>query len=393
MGRIETKFKQTEVGLVPEDWEVKDLGLVGEIKMGHSPLSQFYNNKENGLPLIQGNADIENRVTIIRNYTSSITKVAKKDEIILSVRAPVGEVSRAIFDCCIGRGVCAIKSETNYLYHFLIFIEKSWSKFSTGSTFDSVNSNQLKAVKIALPRNKAEQTAIANALSDADLYIESLEKLIAKKQKIKQGAMQQLLKPKPHWEVKKLGEVIHLQGGYAFKSELFTDIGIPIIRISNIDNDLVSLENSIYYKKFNIQKEFIVKKGDALIAMSGATTGKIGVYNDEKEAYINQRVGKFVVLDDKKYSYEFVSHIIRSKKFLEELFKQISQGAQPNISGKQIEFIELSFPKNVIEQKEIAQTLSDIDSEITAITKKLTKAKAIKQGMMQQLLTGKIRLI
>jgi len=412
MGRIETKFKQTEVGLVPEDWEVKTIGdcckIFGRIGFRGYTINDIVEEGFGSITISPSNI-IDGKVNFdkctylswFKYEESPEIKIFNGDILLVKTGSTFGKtaiVKGLNLKATINPQIVVLKNiEINriLLGYIMGFNDvQNYIKSSVvGGAIPTLSQKQISNFKIFLPPNTTEQTAIANALSDADLYIESLEKLIAKKQKIKQGAMQQLLKPKPHWEVKKLGEVIHLQGGYAFKSELFTDIGIPIIRISNIDNDLVSLENSIYYKKFNIQKEFIVKKGDALIAMSGATTGKIGVYNDEKEAYINQRVGKFVVLDDKKYSYEFVSHIIRSKKFLEELFKQISQGAQPNISGKQIEFIELSFPKNVIEQKEIAQTLSDIDSEITAITKKLTKAKAIKQGMMQQLLTGKIRLI
>lgn len=104
-----------------EDWEVRKLGEVCEIIMGQSPLSQFYNNSGKGLPLVQGNADIENRRTIIRNYTSQITKRGKIGDIIMSVRAPVGEIAMATFDCCLGRGVCAFRTDNKFIYHLLIY--------------------------------------------------------------------------------------------------------------------------------------------------------------------------------------------------------------------------------------------------------------------------------
>ncbi|WLW65220.1 restriction endonuclease subunit S [Psychrobacter sp. van23A] len=193
-------FKQTDLGQIPEDWGFSTLGEIARINMGQSPKSLNYNKSAIGLPLVQGNADILNRKTIIRNYTSQITKTADKDDLILSVRAPVGEVAIADFNCCIGRGVCSIKYPNAYLYHWLIHFESQWEKFSKGSTFDSINSHELKAISLCIPF-LAEQTAIATILSDMDAEIKALNTRLAKTQDIKQGMMQQLLTGKlrlPH---------------------------------------------------------------------------------------------------------------------------------------------------------------------------------------------------
>jgi type I restriction enzyme, S subunit len=186
-------YKQTELGEIPEDWEVVKLGNVSKIEMGQSPYSSNYNSKGIGLPLIQGNADIRNRKTIIRNYTSQITKASKAGDIILSVRAPVGEVAIAEFDCCIGRGVCAIRYVNNYLYHWLISFESSWEKYSKGSTFDSINSDELREIKLFFPTDNKEQLAIAKILSDIDDELATLGKHLTKVKSIKQGMMQELL--------------------------------------------------------------------------------------------------------------------------------------------------------------------------------------------------------
>ena len=146
-----------------------------------------------GLPLVQGNADIENRLTKIRFYTSMITKRGKVGNIIMSVRAPVGEISKATFDCCLGRGVCSISFDNEFLYHYLIYFENSWTKLSTGSTFDSVNSKHVKELEIPIPKLKEEQTRIATILSDMDAEITALETKLDKYRKIKLGMMQNLL--------------------------------------------------------------------------------------------------------------------------------------------------------------------------------------------------------
>src|SRR5439155_10995069 len=161
--------------------------------MGQCPSSSNYNTHGVGLPLIQGNADVASRQTIVRVFTSQITKLGRAGDVLLSVRAPVGEVSRATFDVCLGRGVCAIRFPNDYIYHCLIFLEPTWAKHSKGSTFDSVNSDDVKAVEIALPADVDEQIAIAAALSDMDVERSALEVRRNKTRALRQAMMQELL--------------------------------------------------------------------------------------------------------------------------------------------------------------------------------------------------------
>ena len=175
------------------EWEVKRLGDVAEIVMGQSPSSSNYNTQGAGLPLIQGNADVANRETIKRVFTTQITKRGRTGDILMSVRAPVGEVSRATFDVCLGRGVCAIRYPNDFLYHCLIFLEPTWAKHSKGSTFDSVNSSDVKAVEIRLPADLPEQTAIAAVLTEMDAELAALEQRREKTRALKQAMMQELL--------------------------------------------------------------------------------------------------------------------------------------------------------------------------------------------------------
>jgi type I restriction enzyme S subunit len=175
------------------DWVEKPFNEIAEkIIMGQSPDSRFYNNSMKGLPLVQGNADVENRRTIKRFYTSVITRLGEKGDIIMTVRAPVGNVAKADFNCCLGRGVCAIKG-SDYLYHLLVFSEPKWSGISTGSTFDSISGNELREVMFIVPVDEKEQTAIAAILSDMDVEIDALTAKLEKMRNIKQGMMSELL--------------------------------------------------------------------------------------------------------------------------------------------------------------------------------------------------------
>lgn len=184
---------QTRLPGFEGEWQVKRLGDIAEIVMGQSPSSLYYNTQGYGLPLIQGNADISDRKTIVRIFTSQITKRGKTGDILLSVRAPVGEVSIATFDVCLGRGVCAVRYPNGFLYYGLIYLEPTWAKHSKGSTFDSVNSIDIKAMEISIPLDPNEQKAIVNVLSDMDQELATLEQRREKTRTLKQGMMQQLL--------------------------------------------------------------------------------------------------------------------------------------------------------------------------------------------------------
>lgn len=176
------------------EWEKKTLfELVPNLRMGQSPDSRFYNTEGDGLPLIQGHADIENQKTIIRFYTSQITKCAYVGDTILTVRAPVGKVAKAAFNCCLGRGVCGFSYPNEFLYQWLLWCEPLWGSMSTGSTFDSISSETLKKVNVYLPADENEQSAIANILSDMDAEIDALETKLKKARNIKQGMMEELL--------------------------------------------------------------------------------------------------------------------------------------------------------------------------------------------------------
>ena len=177
------------------EWEEVALSEIAVITMGSSPKSENYNEILNGLPLLQGNADIKNRKSLPRIYTSEITRKCNVGDILLSVRAPVGFVATSEHYACIGRGLCSIKANPNYLqgfiYQWLLSKENSWGSLSQGSTFESVNSNQIKNLSIQIPCLE-EQTKIANFLSAIDQKIEVVAQQIEQAKTWKKGLLQQM---------------------------------------------------------------------------------------------------------------------------------------------------------------------------------------------------------
>lgn len=178
------------------EWKSYHLSHVAVIVMGSSPKSEAYNENGIGLPLLQGNADIKNRISAPRVFTSEITKECEIGDILLSVRAPVGTVAISEHKACIGRGIAALHAKPNFdqsfIYQFLLWFEPKWGSLSQGSTFESINSDDIKNLKIKVP-NFGEQQKIAAILSTADQEISALQqKLDALKQE-KKALMQQLL--------------------------------------------------------------------------------------------------------------------------------------------------------------------------------------------------------
>ena len=178
------------------EWEEVKLSNVAEVVMGSSPKSSAYNENSEGLPLIQGNADIKNRKSAPRIYTSEVTKKCSIGDILLSVRAPVGTIAKSEHEACIGRGISAISAKKHhvqeYLYQWLLWFEPRWEKYSQGSTFEAVNSNDIKSLHLAIPEH-SEQAKIASVLSNADQEIELLEQQLADLKQEKKALMQQLL--------------------------------------------------------------------------------------------------------------------------------------------------------------------------------------------------------
>ena len=186
----ELRFKDENGNNYPQ-WEEKRLGEVSDIIMGQSPSSSEYNEEFKGLPLIQGNADCKNRKIYPRMYTTEITKESFPNDIIMTVRAPVGAISFSDIHSCIGRGVCAIRNANKFIYHYLIKLEDSWDKLAQGSTFTAVNSNDIKNLVIKLPCLE-EQQKIADFLSAIDDKIENISDNLKNLKEFKKGLLQQM---------------------------------------------------------------------------------------------------------------------------------------------------------------------------------------------------------
>lgn len=188
------RFKDENGKDYPE-WEEKRLGDVASINMGQSPLSSSYNDDHNGIYLIQGNADIVDRKSCPRQWTTKPTKFCDIGDLLLTVRAPVGSIAKSIHNACIGRGVCAIRnkrgSDIEFLYQFFLYFESKWGQIEQGSTFTAISRTDIETLNIFAPI-LPEQQKIASFLSNIDQKISLVNQQIDLTRKWKQGLLQKM---------------------------------------------------------------------------------------------------------------------------------------------------------------------------------------------------------
>jgi len=384
-------YKQTEVGLIPIDWEVKKIGEVSHLSVGGDLDEEKFSEYQDNIyqyPVYSNT--VENRGL----YGYYKTAEFKGDSVTVVGRGiGIGTAfKRDIEYGAIGRLLVLYpddKVDSNYLteiinYRLKVFEESSGIPQLTGVSF--------AGYKIPLPPTKAEQTAIATALSDADAFIQSLEKLIVKKRLIKQGAMQELLKPKEGWVVKKLGEVcIYINDG-THHTPRYVNEGIPFYSVENVTSD------NFKHVKFITKEEHeeLIKRckperGDILLTRIGSI-GKTKLIDWDVNASIYVSLALLKIGDniDSRYLYMYT----KSRQFSLDIENRSLMNAVPQkINMGDIHSVPISLPPDINEQVRIAKILSDMDTEISTLESKLEKYKQIKQGMMQNLLTGKIRLV
>ncbi|GHT75022.1 restriction modification system DNA specificity domain-containing protein [Spirochaetia bacterium] len=382
---MSAKFKQTEIGLIPDDWEVKDIDSIATIETGSCNTQDKIDDGD--FPFFVRSSIIER----INSYSFD-------GEAVLTAGDGVG--TGKVFHYINGKfdyhqRVYKIsnfaKGVSGYFFYlyFSNFFYNRITQMTAKTSVDSVRREMISNMKIPIPP-LPEQTAIVAALSDTDNYISSLEKLIEKKRLVKQGAMQDLLKPKKGWINKKLGDIAQIRDG-THQTPSYVEAGVPFYSVENVtNNDFINTKfiseeaHSILTKKYHIEKDNILM----------TRIGSIGVcklvgWESNASFYVSLALLKI----NNEISPEYIYQYSKTKQFKIEILNHSLLNATPQkINLGNISLIDIKLPPKYDEQTAIATILSDMDNEITALEKKLAKAQLIKQGMLQQLLTGKIRL-
>jgi len=407
-------YKNTEVGVIPVEWEIVSFETIADKSKKWSITGGPFGSNlkasdytDDGIQIIQlqniGDGEFIDDYQIFTSDTKANELISCNiypGEIILS---KMGDpVARACFIpnkakrfVMASDGIRLVVNERDFskklIHDYInsIYFRKRAFEISTGSTRLRIGLPELKSLLVIKPP-KAEQTAIATALSDADALINSLEKLIAKKRNIKQGAMQrlivngELLMVNEEYVKVKLGDVCEFSSGTAHEN-FIDDKGDYIV----VNSKFISTDGEV--RKYSKTLYWPEKNNDILIVLSNVPTGKAIAkcfFVEKENTYtVNQRIG---IVKPQNIDSKYLFYLLNRHK---DLLAFDDGAKQTNLRNQDVLNLQLTINNSPLKQAAIAECLSDIDAEIQALETKLEKYRKIKLGMMQNLLTGKIRLI
>ena len=398
-----TKFKPSEVGPIPVDWEVKRLGEIGDVVTGSTPPRddmECWGGNYNWISAKDFKdkyiVDSEEKVT---TKGMAFCRLLPSDSVLVTCIASIGLNAIAKNPCATNQQINAVickACNNEYLYYQIEAAKDRMIELAGQTAVPIINKGDFENLMIPVPP-RPEQEKIAEALSDVDALLAAMTKLIEKKRAIKQGAMQQLLTGKKRLAgftgkrvEKRLGDVGEFVGG-----------GTPSTTISSYwggDIDWYTPAEIGYAKYVNSSNRRITNEGlrnsAARVLPAGAilltTRASIGLRAILKhEAATNQGFQSLIVNEesDSEFMYYFLSTVA------EEMESRASGSTFLEISSSKLKEIPIVVPQTVAEQQAIASVLSDMDAEIAALEATRAKYESIKQGMMQELLTGKTRLV
>ena len=414
---VKKGYKQTEIGVIPVDWSVSDFGCKVKIYRGGSPrpIQDYLTQAEGGINWIkignvrEGDKYITSTEEKIIPAGVSRSRSVHAGDFILSNSMSFGRPYILNIDGCIHDGLLTIQEyektfSKNFLYYLLSSdsVYQQYISMAAGSSVKNLNKEKVSALVVAYP-DLGEQEKIADALSSIDSLITTLEKQISKKKAIKQGAMQELLTGKRRlpgfngaWREVRLEDICSKITDGSHESPPESDVGyyMPSVKDMTSTGFDYSECKKISYADFKKLERNGCRPdiGDVLIAKDGSILKYAFVQEQAETIVILSSIAIVKPLINCVDSF-FLAQYFRQQNFVEQVITNYKSGTGvPRIVLKGFKQIELFIPESVAEQATIAKILVDMDKEIAGLEKKLGKYRQVKQGMMQQLLTGKIRL-
>lgn len=424
--KIPAGYKQTEVGIIPEDWDVESLGAIAQIERGKFTARPRNDPKYYGghIPFIQ-TGDVANSNGLITCFSQTlnekglkVSKVFPAGTLFFTIAANIGDIGFSDFDTACPDSLVAImpnqKINKFWLAQELKTRKRSFESLATHNAQMNINLEKLKPYLLPIPRIE-EQTAIATVLSDVDALIASLNAQIAKKRDIKTATMQQLLTGKQRlagfgegkgmkpselgeipedWEVVPLSHLLDGKPQYGINAPAVKlSINTPVyIRITDIDEDGSFKPTEKVGVNHVLSELYQLRTGDIVVARTGASVGKSYLYKETDGTLVYAGFLIKLQTDPNKLNPQFLFQFMKTEKYWNWVKVMSMRSGQPGINGN--EYGQLSIPLTTLEeQTAIAGGVSAMDEEIAALEQRLAKTKAMKQGMMQELLTGRTRLV
>lgn len=388
---IKKGYKMTDVGVIPEDWEVKSIGEVLSICNGMD-----YKHLNIGNYPVYGTGGLIAKVDDYLFEGESVC-IGRKG----TIDAPIYLNEKFWTVDTLFYTINFVGVLPKFIYY--LFNKIDWLSLNEASGVPSLSKDNIKLQLIQIP-NLSEQQAIADALTKVDNLITSLTKVIEKKKLIKKGAMQKLLSGEMRldgfegeWERKQIGKIGITYSGITGKNK--SDFGHGTAKyitfLNVLNNPIINTKELELVDISSNENQNKALKGDLFFNVSSETPEEVGIcsvlLDDISNLYVNSFCFGFRITD-KEVSGIYLSYLFRTSLGRDKM-SSIAQGAtRYNLSKDYFNEIELTIPPTKAEQTAIANILTTMDNEIEALEKERDKYKCIKQGMMQQLLTGKIRL-
>ena len=393
-------YKWTEVGVIPEDWEIQRLDAICSVYSGGTPSTARHDFYGGHIPWITSGDLNARRITEVSNYLtqagfdSSAAKMVESGDLVVALYgATAGVVAVTEIEAAINQAVLSIRTnrcDSEYLFHHLASRRNQIVATYTQGGQPNLSGEIIRSLAIVIPP-LAEQRAIAGALSDVDGLLNALEALIAKKRMIKQAVMQQLLTGKTRlpgfsgaWETKHLGEIAPIRNHKTLPAYVNPDtLCVELDHIEQGSGQL--LEHAIARNSTSSKYHFFA--GDVLFGRLRPYLRKF--WHTDRDGICTTEIWPLMVNRDQIDS-GFLYAIVQSDPFIAAA--SISYGTHmPRADWSVMRNFEICLPE-IREQRAIASVLSDMDAEIAALKQRQDKTLSIKQGMMQQLLTGRVRL-
>ena len=389
----------------PSDWKVLPLGAVAEVVGGGTPSrdkpafwgKDHYWITPSEVVARDGQTTSRSKEKISDfGLQSSGAKLHPPGTILMTSRASIGFAAIATGEICTNQGFqslrCGDELDNWFALHQIRHRRAELQQLGAGSTFLEVSGSNVRSFLLVVPP-LPEQKKIAEILSGIDKAINKIATAIVKSDTALTAIFAELDLIAAAGKISTLGETARVQNGYAFHSSIFTEdpADIPLVRISNIAGGIVDTSKSKRIPQtLAALGEYKVRRGDILIAMSGATTGKIGIYHGSNLCLLNQRVGKFVFHPRNK-SIAYATQLLLSGFLESRILAKAAGGAQPNISGKGIEAIEIPFP-DTAEQDKYATTIQEFLRVNAKRRILMEKYQHLKSALSSDLLSGRKRV-
>jgi type I restriction enzyme S subunit len=415
----ETKFKQTEIGLMPEDWDFDELTNHAKIIAGQSPESTYYNSLGEGMPFLQGIKTFGNLYPTYDTWTTRITKLAKKDSVLLSVRAPVGEVNIADKDICIGRGLMSIEGEDN---RFIYYLFKAFNDYvinkEKGTVYGSITLEDVKRIKFPFSP-LTEQRAIAKILSDLDEKIELNQKMNKTLEAIGQAIFKHWFvdfefpndEGKPYkssggemvyneelgkeipkgWRVSKIGDELKTTLGgtpSTNKKEYWEHGNIPWINSGAInDFPIINASQHITEAGLNNSATQLMPKKTVVLPFVVSINKYIRISITGIETSGNQSV--LGIVENKKIHCEFIYYWIEKMK--DNIYSWATGGAQQHINKNNVDNTPILIPTNNV-MNNFKKLLIPIFDKILNNSYEIQTLSQLRDSLLPKLMSGKIRV-